>query len=190
MMRASTIERLAWELETEQGQSALFAAHYGSSEDLEELVPLLGRRGLTAVTLNVEASHALMLDVAQGHGVFPVADAIVLTDALALLPAPSRARVNLSREVWLSTKRCFLFAERTAGSPETLRELRDFVAVFRDVVDLRPDVGCDDHLWDTGTAGSLAGTVSWRAVPDDPRSTWTPPPCCSPRTNLCWRFRR
>jgi hypothetical protein len=153
-MRAAA-ERLAWELEAERGQSALFGARIGSEVDLQDLMPMLGERGLTTVALSAEASQSLMLEVMQGQARFPDADAIILTDALALLPPPARARANRSREAWLSTRRCFLFAERTAGSPEALAELRDLVAVFRDVVDLRPDVGHDDHLWDTGAAASL-----------------------------------
>lgn len=153
-MRAA-VERLAWELDAERGRSALFGARIGSDDDLQELMPTLAGHGVTAVALSAEASQALMLDVMQGRARFPEADAIILTDALALLPPAARARANLSREAWLATRRCFLFAERTAGSPETLGELRDLVAVFRDVVDLRPDVGRDDYLWDTGAAASL-----------------------------------
>lgn len=161
--------RLAWEIDAERGESAFFGIRIASDEDLQALEPMLDEQGVSTVTLGVEASQALALGVTRGQVELPEADAIVLLDALASLAPPLRAQVNLSRELWLATRRCFLFAERTLGSPETLGELRDFVSVFRDFVDLRPDVGLDDHLWDTGGTASL--DVLARHIPTTTRGS-------------------
>lgn len=147
--------RLAWELEVESGHGALFGAHISSLRDLGELVPLLRARGIETLTLDSEASRELVLAFIEGRAQLPEADTIILVDALASLPSDLRRRANRSREAWLASKRCFVFAESAAGSPETLRELCDLLAVFRDIVDLRPDVGLDDYMWDTRGAASL-----------------------------------
>lgn len=148
-------QSLAWALEAECGRSAMFGAHVSSSRDLDPLLPLLRNRGIDMVTLDPEASRALVMAMIEGRSDFPDADIIFLTDVLATLSSSLRTQTNLSREAWLSAGRCFVFVESAPGSPEGLRELRDLLAVFRDIFDLRPDVGTDDHLWDTGPAAPL-----------------------------------
>jgi len=150
----AAFERLVWELEVGRGQGGLFAAHIGSSDELGELERRLAGRGLEVLMLDVEASRALVSSVTEG-GRLPDVDAVLLTDALATQPSEVLHKANCSRESWVRDGHCVVFGERAAGSPEVLRELRDLVAIFRDIVDLRPDVGRDDHLWDTGDSASL-----------------------------------
>jgi hypothetical protein len=148
-------ERLAWALEAQRGRSAMFGARVSSLHDLSPLTRMLSESGIEAITLDTDASREFVLAITESRAQVPVAKAIILIDALASLPVELRRRVNRRREAWLAVNRCFIFAETTPGSPETLRELRDFTAVFRDTIDLRPDVGLDDHLWDTQAAASL-----------------------------------
>jgi hypothetical protein len=148
-------ERLAWALDTQRGRSALFGARISSPEDLGALSRILSESGIEALTLDTDTSREFVLAMIEGRAQLPAADSIILIDALASLSTELRHRVNRRREAWLAASRCFIFAETTPGSPETLPELRDLIAVFRDTIDLRPDVGLDDHLWDTESAASL-----------------------------------
>jgi hypothetical protein len=151
----SRAECLAWALEAQRGRSALFGARISSRQDLSALTRMLSESGIEATTLDTDASRDFVLAIVEDRAQLPAGEGIILIDALASLPMELRHRVNRRREAWLAAERCFIFAETTAGSPETLRELRDFTAVFRDTIDLRPDVGLDDHLWDTESAASL-----------------------------------
>lgn len=148
-------ERLAWALETQRGRTAMFGARISSSHDLGALTRMLSESGVEAITLDADTSRDFVLAIIEGRAQLPSADSIILIDALASLSTELRHRVNRHREAWLAAGRCFIFAETTPGSPETLRELQDLTAVFRDTIDLRPDVGLDDHLWDTEAAASL-----------------------------------
>lgn len=133
----------------------MFGARISSPHDLGALTHILSESGSEAVILDIDASRDLVLGIIEARAQLPTADSIILIDALATLSAELRHRVNLRREAWLAAGRCFIFAETAPGSPETLRELRDLTAVFRDTIDLRPDVGLDDHMWDTEATASL-----------------------------------
>jgi hypothetical protein len=155
------VERLVWALEAQRGLSAMFGARISSPHDLGVLTRMLSESEIAAVTLDTDASHDLVMAIIEDRAQLPTANSIIiLVDALASLSAELRHRVNQRREAWLAAGLCFVFAETTVGSPETLRELRDLTAVFRDTIDLRPDVGLDDHLWDTEAAASLETLAS------------------------------
>jgi hypothetical protein len=149
------VERLAWALNAQQGRGAMFGVRISALRDLEALSPILRDHGVEAVTLDPNATRDFVLAMIEDRAQLPSTDSVILIDALASLPVDLRQRMNRRREAWLAAKRSFIFAETTPGSPETLHELLDLTAVFRDIVDLRPDVGLDDHLWDTGAAASL-----------------------------------
>jgi hypothetical protein len=152
MMPVSPDIRLAWEISASRPQPAFFGAHIAPGMDVEELMQ-------PALVSSIEPSEVSFLDPNTSaeflDAIFadrkPPADTsiVFLEDALSGSSSGLRERLNRGRELLRRQRRTFVFAESRAGSPELFDDLRDFLAIFRDIVDLRPAASEDDHLWDT-----------------------------------------
>ncbi len=150
--------RLAWEISSTRPDPAFFGAHVVPELDLREhMRPAMTRLLPTdAVSfLDTDDSRDYLDAVFCGDDPLERSDVLFLEDALAPSSHRRRTQLNRGRELLHRLGKTLVFAESRAGSPEALDDLRDLLATFRDIVDLRPPTSEDDDLWDTGTAFGL-----------------------------------
>ncbi len=145
--------RLAWEVSVSRPHPAFFGAHTLPGENIRKLMKLaLGPMLDLAEVSFLDAERSLdYLDAIFEARESPTeSEVIFLEDALAGSSGELRRRLNRGRELLRRRRKTLVFAESRAGSPELFDDLRDLLATFRDIVDLRPAASKDDHLWDTG----------------------------------------
>ncbi len=159
VMRSDGAARLAWEISSTRPDPAFFGAHVLPGLDLREHMR-------SAITQLLPAEAILFLDTDDSRdyleAVFKDDDPLESSEVIffedALAPSSHRRRIQLNRgrELLRRLGKTLVFAESRAGSPESLDDLRDLLATFRDIVDLRPAASEDDYLWDTGSAFGLS----------------------------------
>ncbi len=165
-MRSDGAARLAWEISSTRPDPAFFGAHVLPGRDLREhMRPAITQRLPTEDIsfLDPDESHDYLEAVFMDDDPLGSSEIVFLEDALAPSSHRGRIRLNRGRELLRSLGKTLVFAESRAGSPEALDDLRDLLATFRDVVDLRPPASEDDYLWDTESAfglGRIAGGVT------------------------------
>ena len=155
--------RLAWEIAASRPSPAFFGAHVVPGLDLRSHMQavMMQRLPEAAVSfLNKGESHDYLDKVFEGGNLLESAEVIFLEDALARSSHRRRARLNHGRELLRRQGKTLVFVETRAGSPEALDDLRDLLATFRDIVDLRPRASENDHLWDMGSALGLGAIAS------------------------------
>lgn len=158
-----SVERLAWVITASRPDPAFFGAHIAPGMDVKELIqPALSAMPEPAAVSFLDAERSLDYLDAVFENREPPADSeiIFLEDALAGSSAERRMKLNRGRELLRRRRKTVVFAESRAGSPELFDELRDLLATFRDIVDLRPAASEDDHLWDTGGSFGLETIAS------------------------------
>ncbi len=164
-MPVAPAARLAWEIAASLPQPAFFAAHTVPGMDVQGLMQpaLVSSIEPTALSfLDPESSAEYLAAVFENRDPPADTEIIFLEDALAGSSSDHRKRLNRGRELLRRRRKTLVFAESRAGSPELFDDLRDFLATFRDIVDLRPAASEDDHLWDmAGAFGSdrIAATL-------------------------------
>lgn len=148
----SAVAQLSWGIAASRGRGALFGAQVSDASDLEPLFEALAAEGMTIQRFGSQESAQIVHD---GPALAPPnADVLVLSGVLGASPRVA-ALANMMREAWLRLGVPIVFAESAPGSPEVVGEARDLLAIFRGSFDLRPDVGAEDHRWDTGAEGGM-----------------------------------
>ncbi len=164
-MMTDSRARLAWEISASRPHPAFFGAHIVPGLDVRRhMQPVMQVLPKDAVSfLDASGSRDYLDAVFDDGDPLESSEVIFLEDALAQSSDQHRARLNRGRELLRRLGKTLVFAESRAGSPEFLDDLRDLLATFRDIVDLRPPVSEDDHLWHTGSnfgLGRIAGDLT------------------------------